>query len=60
MHNIIKYRPDIINEIIRKLPEGTDPDFVEKDKYIFIMCEKLGMYLSFIIECIIILEMLSH
>ena len=44
MHNIIKNRLDIINEILRKLPEGTDPDFVERDEYIFIMCEKLGMY----------------
>ena len=54
MHNIIKNRPDIINEILRKLPEGTDPDFVERDEYIFIMCEKLGMfffvYESFIFE----------
>ena len=37
MHNIIKNRPDIINAILRKLPEGTDPDFVKKDEYIFIM-----------------------
>ena len=59
MHNIIKNRSDIINEILRKLPEGTDPDFVEKDEYIFIMCEKLGMYL-FIVEHVIILSILSH
>ena len=32
MHNIIKNRLDIINEILRKLPEGTDPDFVERDE----------------------------
>ena len=54
MHNIIKNRPDIINEILRKLPEGTDPDFFERDECIFIMCEKLGMYLI-VNESIIIL-----
>ena len=46
MHNI-KNRLDIINEILRKLPEGTGPNFIEKNEYIFIMCEKLGMCLSF-------------
>ena len=42
MHQLLQNCPELIAEILKKLPLDTDPNFQKKQEFIALMCEKLG------------------
>ena len=60
MHQLIKGHQDIINEILTKLPLGTQGDFPEKAEFISIVCEKIGKFLCILqvaLNCLFVISM---